>query len=98
MLDKVHEIIYTIISMYGRIISITELRRNFGELTDDLAISSPLILTKGGVQFAILSSAPEEKRKILKKSAGSWATTSLDDGNFWKSSLNKKSRTKAIKL
>ena len=84
--------------MYGRIISITELRRNFGELTEDLAVNPPLILTKGGEQLAILSSAKEEKRKLLKKAAGSWARTGLDDDNFWKSSLNKKSRTKAIKL
>jgi antitoxin (DNA-binding transcriptional repressor) of toxin-antitoxin stability system len=55
-------------SIYERIVSVTELRRNFGELTANLAEIDSLILTRGGEPFAILKAVPAEKRKLLRKS------------------------------
>ena len=81
-----------------RIISITELRRNFGEITNDLAEVEELILTKGGEPFAILRAAPVEKRKILAKSAGAWKSTSLDNDKLWEESFKKHSRKEDLTL
>lgn len=81
-----------------RIISITELRRNFGEITNDLAEVEELILTKGGEPFAILRAAPAEKRKILAKAAGAWSKSSLDSDKLWEESLKKHSRKEDITL
>lgn len=81
-----------------RIISITELRRNFGEITNDLAEVDELILTKGGEPFAILKAAPTEKRKILAKVAGAWSKSPLDSDKLWEKSLKKKSRKEGITL
>lgn len=85
-------------SFTPRIISITELRRNFGQLTKNLAKTDSIILTKGGEPFAILKPAQEEKRKILMKTAGAWKGTSLDNNVLWKKVLKKKSRSKPISL
>lgn len=84
--------------MINRIIPITELRRNFGAITDRLAETGSLILTKGGKPFAILKPATEEKKKMLKKTAGVWRDTEADDDNFWNNVLKRKSRRKAIRL
>lgn len=81
-----------------RIISITELRRNFGEITENLGRSEALILTKGGEPFAILKATPNEKRKVLEKTAGAWSKTTLDSDKLWTESLKKKSRAKDIVL
>lgn len=81
-----------------RIVSVTELRRNFGEITTNLAKIDPLILTRSGKPFAILKAVPEEKLKILKKAAGSWKGTALDSDTFWKRVLKKKSRKTAVNL
>lgn len=66
-----------------RIISVTELRRNFGAITAKLAEVESLILTRGGEPFAILKAAPEEKMKILEETAGAWKRTALDDDSLW---------------
>ena len=81
-----------------RIVSITELRRNFGELTNDLAKVDELILTKGGEPFATLKATPNEKRKILNKAAGAWKSTPLDSDKLWAEALKKKSRKENIVL
>ena len=81
-----------------KVISITELRRNFGQVTENLTELDALLLTKGGEPFAILKSAPEEKMKILKKSAGAWKRTALDSDHFWKKVSLKKSRAAAVHL
>lgn len=86
------------IPLLKRIISITELRRNFGELTNDLAKVDELILTKGGEPFAILKAAPAEKRKILAKAAGAWKKSPLDSDKFWEESLKKRSRKEDIAI
>ncbi len=83
---------------FPRIISITELRRNFGGLTKNLAKTDAVILTKGGEPFAILKPAPEEKRKLLIKTAGAWKGTALDTDSLWKKVSKKKSRKYPISL
>ena len=83
---------------YNDIISITELRRNFGEITKNLAFKNEIILTRGGEPFAILKAAPNIKRNLLKKAAGSWKNTELDDDEFWKKVLIRKSRKKPVNL
>lgn len=86
------------VPLLKRIVSITELRRNFGELTSDLSRASELILTKGGEPFATLRATPNEKKKILKKAAGAWKSTVLDNDKFWEKSLKKHSRKSDIVL
>jgi len=81
-----------------RIVSVTELRRNFGEITANLAKIDSLILTRGGEPFAILKSVPEEKKKILRGAAGAWEGTTLDNDAFWKKVSKRKSRKAAVTL
>lgn len=81
-----------------RIISVTELRRNFGEITAKLAKVESLILTRGGEPFAILKAAPEEKIKILKEAAGAWEGTALDSDALWKKVFKRKSRKTSVQL
>ncbi len=83
---------------FPNIISITDLRRNFGEITANLDKIEEIILTKGGEPFAILKSAPEVKRKMLKKSAGVWKGTSLDNEKIWREVLKRKSRKASISI
>lgn len=85
-------------NLLRRIVSITELRRNFGEITANLAKIDSLILTRGGEPFAILKATPEEKMKVLRKAAGAWKGTALDDDNLWKKVFKRKSRRGVIKL
>lgn len=80
------------------IISITELRRNFGKFSKNLAKTDSIILTKGGKPFAILKATPEEKRKLLTKVAGAWKGTALDEDSLWKKVSKKKSRKYPISL
>ena len=68
---------------FPNIISITDLRRNFGEITANLDKIEEIILTKGGEPFAILKSAPELKRRMMKKTAGAWKGTTLDNEKIW---------------
>lgn len=82
----------------GKIISITELRRRFGDITENLVHEDPIIITKGGEPFAILKAAPEEKRKLLMKAAGTWKGTALDNDKLWREVLKRKSRKTSIIL
>lgn len=84
--------------LFPKIISITELRRNFGEISRNLVKTDAVILTKGGEPFAILKAAPEEKRKLLARTAGVWKATSLDNDALWKKVAKKKSRKQSISL
>lgn len=84
--------------LFPKIISITELRRKFGEVTENLAKTDGVILTKGGEPFAILKATPEEKKKFLVKTAGTWKGTSLDNDTLWKKVSKKKSRKHPISL
>ena len=81
-----------------KIIPVTELRRNFGEITRSLPSIDEIILTKGGEPFAILKAAPEIKRKELRKSAGAFKGTELDNDEIWKKVLKRKSRKEKITL
>lgn len=83
---------------FPKIISITELRRRFGEVTENLAKTDSVILTKGGEPFAVLKAAPEEKKKLLRKTAGVWKNTALDNDALWKKVSKKKSRKYPISL
>lgn len=85
-------------NFYKRIVSITELRRNFGEITAELAKIDSLVLTRGGEPFAILKATPEEKMKILKKASGTWKGTALDKDDIWKKVFKRKSRRTTITL
>lgn len=85
-------------NLYKRIVSITELRRNFGELTANLGRIDSLILTKGGEPFATLRAVPLEKMKVLKKAAGAWRGSDLDDDEVWRKVGKRKSRKKTISL
>lgn len=83
---------------FPKIVSVTELRRNFGKISKNLAKIDSVILTKGGEPFAILKAAPAEKRKLLTKVAGIWKSTSLDNDALWKRVEKKKSRKQSISL
>ncbi len=85
-------------NILNRIVSITELRRNFGVITENLAKIESLIITKGGEPFAILRATQNAKKKILNKAKGSWENTSLDDDTLWKDIFKKKSRKDKIIL
>lgn len=85
-------------TLYKRIVPITELRRNFGEITENLAKVDSLILTRGGKPFAILRAIPEEKAKLLKKTAGAWKGTDLDNDMLWREVFKRASRKASIRL
>jgi len=82
----------------GNIVSVTDFRRNFGEITANLVKIESLLLVRGGEPFAIVKAAPEAKRKALKKVAGVWKGTSLDNDSFWKKVFERKSRKEDIHL
>ncbi|OIO15366.1 hypothetical protein COV53_03060 [Candidatus Gottesmanbacteria bacterium CG11_big_fil_rev_8_21_14_0_20_37_11] len=77
----------------NNIIPITDLRRRFGEITENLAEIEGIILTKGGQPFAILKAVPSAKKKILVKAKGAWKGTRLDKDDLWKEVFKRKSRT-----
>lgn len=81
-----------------RIVSITELRRNFGGITANLSRIDALILTRGGEPFAILKAAPEERRKVIRGAAGRWRGTTLDKDSLWQRILRRKSRREPVSL
>lgn len=95
LLDKERGILYS--KTMGKIIPITELRRNFGSITADLVETGPIVLTKDGYPFAVLEAHPDEKRKVLLSSAGSLKRAGIDK-NIWKEVLKRKSRKKPIAL
>lgn len=81
-----------------KIVPVTELRRRFGELTKNLTTIESLILTRGGKPFAIIKAVPAAKKKVLKKFAGVWKKTFLDNSLFWKRIMKRKSRKERIFL
>ena len=80
------------------IVPITELRRRFGELTASLPEIDSLVVTKKGKPFAILKATKETKMEILKKAAGVWKGTALDDDGIWREVFKRKSRKTKIAL
>lgn len=87
-----------LITSTDRIVAISDLRRKFGEIEKALPHVNRFIITKRGKPFAILSADPAVKREMLKKSAGAFVGTPLDDDKLWKDVLKRKSRKKAITL
>jgi antitoxin (DNA-binding transcriptional repressor) of toxin-antitoxin stability system len=81
-----------------KIIPVTDLRRNFGEITSVLATMNEIVLTKDGRPFAVLRAAVEEKRKLMKGFAGSLKGTVMDDDKLWEDVLKRKSRKVPIDL
>jgi len=84
--------------MDTKIIPITDFIRKFGEYTKVLTRLDKLILTREGRPFAIVKATPEEKNRQLARFIGIWKDTKLDDDNFWKKVLIRKSRKKEIIL
>ena len=79
-------------------IAINDLRRKFGEVEKELPYVAKFIITKKGKPFAVLSVDPDIKREMLKKSAGAFKGTELDNDDLWKDILKRKSRKKSIIL
>lgn len=86
------------VNLPKKIISVTELRKNFGEICVNLPKIDSLLLTRGGEPFAVLRALPAEKMKVLEKVAGLWKNTSLDNDNLWKKVFKRKSRKETISL
>lgn len=80
------------------IIPISELRRKFGEIEAALPYIDYFIITKKGKPFATLSATPEVKKSVIKKLAGVFKNSDLDNDKFWGEILRKKSRKKTIRL
>jgi len=86
------------IQMTNNIIAISDLRRKFGEIEAALPYVDNFVLTKKGVPFALLSATPLIKRKIMKKTAGAFKGTVLENDTIWKAIVTRKSRKEAITL
>jgi antitoxin (DNA-binding transcriptional repressor) of toxin-antitoxin stability system len=82
----------------NKIIPITDLRRRFGEITEDILNVESYVLTKGGRPFAILKAAPELKKARMKKAAGGWAGTDLADDDLWAKVFQRKSRKQRVEF
>lgn len=80
------------------IIPVTDLRRNFGAITEHLASIDELLLTRGGEPFATIRATPNVKRKILLKACGAWKKTAFDDDRFWKRVIRRSSRRHPVDL
>ena len=79
-------------------IAISDLRRKFGEIEKALPYTDHFILTKKGMPFAVLSATPLVKRKLMKKMAGAFKGTVLENDEIWKNVLKRKSRKEDITL
>ncbi len=79
-------------------ISINDLRRNFGDIEKNLPFVDRFIITKKGRPFAVLSAAPTVKKELMKKTAGAFKGTTLDNNKLWNDVLKKKSRKQSIVL
>lgn len=79
-------------------IPISELRKRFGEIETALPYVDYFVLTKKGRPFATLSATSEVKKNIIKKLAGSFRNTDIDNDKIWRLVLKRKSRKKPINL
>lgn len=70
-------------------IPISEMRKRFGDVEKMLPYVDYITITKKGEPLAIISSAPEIKKSLIKKFAGSLKNTDLDDDKIWKKALKK---------
>lgn len=79
-------------------VAISDLRKRFGDIEDELPFVDRFILTKKGKPFAILSATPQVKRKLMEKTAGAFKGTQLAGEGVWKEVLKRKSRKENIDL
>lgn len=77
-------------------IAINDLRRRFGEIEKELPYVKSFIITKKGKPFATLSANPSIKREMLKKSAGAFVGTPLDNNKLWNDILKRRPSKKTI--
>jgi hypothetical protein len=99
MIDKMMRIVYNeSMDLVNRIIPVTDLRRRFGEITENLEMLGEIILTRDGRPFAILKAVPTEKRSKLLDLAGAWKNTEMDNEKIWKEVLTRKSRKNPINI
>ncbi|KKP61452.1 MAG: hypothetical protein US48_C0020G0009 [Candidatus Levybacteria bacterium GW2011_GWA2_37_36] len=80
------------------IIPISDLRRKFGEIEALLPYVENFTITKKGRPFATLTATDDIKKSIIKKYAGAFKNTDLDNDSIWGEVLKKKSRKKQIKI
>ncbi len=81
-----------------KIVAISDLRKRFGEIEEELPFVDHFVLTKKGKPFAILSATPQVKRNLMEKTAGAFKDTSLANEDIWKEVLKRKSRKEKIRL
>lgn len=79
-------------------IPISALRKRFGEIEAMLPYVESITITKKGKPFALLMATDDIKRSIIKKTAGVFKNTDLDDDSIWEKILKKKSRKKAVEI
>lgn len=79
-------------------VAISDLRKRFGEIEDELPFVDRFVLTKKGKPFAILSATPQVKRRLMEKTAGAFKGTPLASEKVWKEVLKRKSRKEDINL
>lgn len=79
-------------------IPISEMRKRFGEIEAMLPYVDFITITKKGKPLANLIAAPEIKKSVISKFAGSLKKTGFDNDKIWDKSLRKKSRKKIIKI
>jgi len=82
----------------NKTIAISDLRRRFGEIEKTLPYVDHFILTKKGKPFATLAATSAVKKSLMKKTAGAFKGTNLDNDAFWKEVLKRKSRSKDVLL
>jgi hypothetical protein len=80
------------------LIPISQMRKKFGEIETMLPYVDHITITKKGKPLAIITAAPEIKRSMIKKYAGSLKGSELDNEKIWKRVFKRKSRKKPIKL
>lgn len=79
-------------------IPISDLRRRFGEIEENLPKVNKYIVTKKGKPFAELKATPEAKRELMHQAIGAFKGTELEKDEFWEEILKKKSRKDPIVL
>ena len=79
-------------------IAISDLRRKFGEIEKALPYVDHFILTKKGKPFATLTATSSVKKSLMKKTAGAFKGTELENDAVWKEVSKRKSRRTDIRL
>lgn len=80
-----------------KIISVDELRRNFGSIKKALPYAN-FIITDRGKQIGVLAATRESKRAKMRSTAGAFKGSELDRDALWEDVLKKHSRKTDISL